>query len=404
MKRCVLVCGLGFGDEGKGSIVDFLVQHHNAELVVRCSGGPQAGHTVVMQDGRRHVFSQFGSGTFRGAKTYLSAPMVVDPLAMMAESKHLQSLGIADPFSLVSVDPECLIVTPYHQALNRLRELFRGDMRHGSCGMGVHECRKFAEEHPEESLHAGDLTGSFECWEFGRKLHVIRRYCHEMASELADGGSTTPDEVASLLEYQVDHLAKEYCDWNGKCRRGDPEEFGTAIFEGSQGVLLDQDVGFWPHVTHSRVTFTAAHPVMSKLGIDEYSTVGATRCYHTRHGAGPMPPEVKTNLTDDTNVEHPWQGKLRYAFLDRELLIYSSAMCGDKLDLVAVTHLDKPLEKALKEGDILSFVLDATRSHNALLSFGPTAEDKRFDWLIGPRKTWPWRQFNGHSKAEVAGA
>src|ERR1700731_673121 len=63
MRRAIVTVGMGFGDEGKGATVDFLCRPHGADLVVRYSGGSQAGHNVQLPDGRRHTFSQFGAGT-----------------------------------------------------------------------------------------------------------------------------------------------------------------------------------------------------------------------------------------------------------------------------------------------------------------------------------------------------
>jgi len=72
MRRAIVTVGLGFGDEGKGAAVDFLCRRHGADLVVRYSGGSQAGHNVQLPDGRRHTFSQFGAGTLAGVSTYLA--------------------------------------------------------------------------------------------------------------------------------------------------------------------------------------------------------------------------------------------------------------------------------------------------------------------------------------------
>lgn len=58
-----VVIGLGFGDEGKGTTVDFLTREKNAKLVVRFNGGAQAGHNVRGPDWTHHCFSQWGAGT-----------------------------------------------------------------------------------------------------------------------------------------------------------------------------------------------------------------------------------------------------------------------------------------------------------------------------------------------------
>ena len=75
MATVVLLAGLGFGDEGKGTVTDYLVRTHSAKMVVRYNGGAQAAHNVVLPDGRHHTFAQFGSGTFvPGVRTHLSRP------------------------------------------------------------------------------------------------------------------------------------------------------------------------------------------------------------------------------------------------------------------------------------------------------------------------------------------
>src|SRR5205807_7007849 len=136
MRRAIVTVGLGFGDEGKGGAVDLLVRRYDADLVIRYCGGSQAGHNVQLPDGRRHTFSQFGAGTLacaaRPPRTYLGPAVVIDPPALLREAAHLRELGVKDPSRLLTAHPHCLVTTVWHKALNRLRELARGDGRHGS--------------------------------------------------------------------------------------------------------------------------------------------------------------------------------------------------------------------------------------------------------------------------------
>src|SRR5215813_4385456 len=100
MKRAIITIGLGFGDEGKGAAVDFLVRKLEADLVVRYCGGSQAGHNVELPDGRRHTFSQFGAGTLAAAeppRTHLGPNVIIDLLALAREALHLAELGVRDP-------------------------------------------------------------------------------------------------------------------------------------------------------------------------------------------------------------------------------------------------------------------------------------------------------------------
>src|SRR3954467_7607322 len=98
MREHVIVVDLGYGDAGKGTVVDWLCTQGPVQAVVRFNGGGQAAHNVVLPDGRHHTFAQFGSGTLRGVPTHLSRFVVVDPLALTAEAAHLGELGVPDPF------------------------------------------------------------------------------------------------------------------------------------------------------------------------------------------------------------------------------------------------------------------------------------------------------------------
>jgi adenylosuccinate synthase len=132
----IAVVDLGFGDAGKGTVVDWLCATRPVPAVIRFNGGAQAGHNVVTEDGRAHTFAQFGSGSLRGVPTFLSRFMVVDPLALTAEADHLSTLGVPSPYSLLTVDRSALVATPYHRLANQARELARGAdrprlVRHG---------------------------------------------------------------------------------------------------------------------------------------------------------------------------------------------------------------------------------------------------------------------------------
>src|SRR5574343_932195 len=106
IKACI---GLGFGDEGKGITVDYLASQSPDSLVVRYSGGQQAGHTVCL-NGIRHVFSNFGSGSLRGLPTYWSEHCTVDPVGIMNELNILTEQGI-NP--ILYIDGNAPVTTPY---------------------------------------------------------------------------------------------------------------------------------------------------------------------------------------------------------------------------------------------------------------------------------------------------
>src|SRR5262249_8795597 len=106
-----VVIGAGYGDEGKGLMTDALAASFGpAATVVRFNGGAQAGHTVTLASGRRHVFHHIGSGTLAGVRTFLSRFFVANPILFGPEIAALKSAGVTPR---IMIDPDAPITTPY---------------------------------------------------------------------------------------------------------------------------------------------------------------------------------------------------------------------------------------------------------------------------------------------------
>jgi adenylosuccinate synthase len=323
----VIVVDLGFGDCGKGTVVDYLCATRDVHTVVRFNGGAQAAHTVVLADGRKHTFAQFGSGTLRpGVRTHLSRFMVVDPLALVTEAEHLVALGVPDVWRRLTVDRDALISTPYHRAANRARELARGTDRHGSCGMGVGETMSYALAHPGDAPRAGD------CAEPG----VLRRKLAQLRERLGREDGDDPPVAACVRAYEGFAATVSIVE-------GMRFDEGPCVFEGAQGVLLDEWHGFHPYTTWSTTTFANADELLG--GVPAFR-LGVLRTVTTRHGAGPLPTEDPgLGITDPHNPANAWQGPFRVGHFDAPLHRYALDVCGgpEALDGLALTHLDLPV-------------------------------------------------------------
>src|ERR1051325_6458376 len=152
-----IVVDLTFGDAGKGTITDLLARTRPVHTVIRFNGGAQAGHNVIAPDGRHHTFSQFGSAPLvPGVRTHLSRHMILNPLSMLVEERKLAAIGVADAFERTTISAEALVITPFQRAVNRLREMSRGEGRHGSCGMGIGETAMDANVIGATVVRAGD--------------------------------------------------------------------------------------------------------------------------------------------------------------------------------------------------------------------------------------------------------
>ncbi|GAA4955472.1 adenylosuccinate synthase [Yinghuangia aomiensis] len=344
--RHTAVVDLGFGDAGKGTVVAHLCQaaadRGNAAgggfgAVVRFNGGAQAAHNVVTDDGRHHTFAQFGSGSFTpGVETHLSRFMLVDPLALTAEADHLEALGVPDPFGRLTVDREALLTTPYHVAANRLREQARGAGRHGSCGMGIGETAAYALAHPDTSPRAGDCDAP-------ERLRARLRALHDrLTDELGPLPDVPPVEACATV-YQSFGAAVRLVDraYGARLLRTT-----RVVFEGAQGVLLDEWHGFHPYTTWSTTTFANAEALLAEAGLaGDALRLGVVRAYTTRHGPGPLPTEdtaATAALPDAHNGTGRWQGAFRVGHFDAVAHRYAVDVCGG-VDAVALTHLDAPL-------------------------------------------------------------
>jgi len=357
-----LLVDLGFGDQGKGSIVDALARKTGAHTVVRFHGGPQAGHGVTTPDGRHHIFAQFGSASFiPGVQTFLSRFMLIDPWRMLVEAKQLAKQGVVNVLGRTLISENALIITPFHAAANRLRELARGQNRHGSCGLGIGETVKDSFELPAHYvLRANALRGASvqeRSFSLRKKLRYIQHFKREQLSQEGVIAQCwcMPEAKADLdlllisqvAENLVDNLTKLFervrivaDNMLGKILARD----GTVIFEPAQGVLLDEWRGFHPYTTWSTCTLANADTLLKEQDFDgRVHRIGILRAYATRHGPGPFPTEdqgLTSRLPDPPSARNEWQGQFRVGWFDCVLTRYAMACCGE-LDSLAITCLDR---------------------------------------------------------------
>jgi adenylosuccinate synthase len=310
------VVDLGYGDAGKGTVVDFLCASQDVRAVLRFNGGAQAAHNVITEDGRHHTFAQFGSGTLRGVPTHLTRFMVVDPLALAGEAAAL-----GNPFHLLTVDEDALLATPWHRAANRRREIGRGAGRHGSCGMGVGETMSYAETHAD-APRVGDVLSPSR---LRQRLAAVR-------DALGAPGDPGLDDVVDAFTAFGRAVHIVGASWTYRLTTE-----GLCLFEGAQGVLLDEWRGWHPYTTWSTTTFDNALTLCPSL-----QRLGVVRTYTTRHGAGPFVTEDPAlDLPESHNGRDAWQGDFRTGHFDAVAHRYAVEVAGG-VDALAITHLDVP--------------------------------------------------------------
>lgn len=318
--RAQAVIGAGHGDEGKGLVTDILAASSSGSVVVRSNGGAQAGHTVVAANGARHVFHHIGSGALAGAPTHLGARFVAHPMLLLDEWQALRDLGASVE---ISSDPRAIVTTPFDMMVNQALETARGAARHGSCGLGFGETIE-RNLGPEFSLRTGDLHRR----DLAARLRGIwRDWLPRRLARL--GMAALPDVMTQDLDSEciIERFIADCCAYLDRVALWPDSriaEKGAVVFEGAQGLMLDQEYGAFPHVTRSNTGLRNMLSIAEEAGITEIDAVYVTRCYATRHGAGPLAHETDSLdgivVDDPTNAPNDWQGTLRFAPLDSDIL------------------------------------------------------------------------------------
>ena len=293
-----VVTGANAGDEGKGMVAFSLakeaISRNEKVLSILYNGGVQRGHTANGQ-----VVHCTGTGDLAGGTTYYDEHFVVDPIALWLTGTK------------VFIHPMCRIVLPCDVLINREKEISRGLNKHGSCGMGIFECVK-RNKHTHLKLKVADLKDYFSLY---RKVSHINNF---LAYGLSDDLYNI-DNFMRAADYMVQNCPMVEL----------PEiasDYDTLIFEGGQGLLLDQsNMGDFPHLTPSSVGSYNIHNTINNLGADSTDIFYVSRSYMTRHGVGPMDAEcakedINPDIVDATNIRNDWQDELRFGYIDTDKL------------------------------------------------------------------------------------
>ncbi|HWV29740.1 MAG TPA: adenylosuccinate synthetase [Dyadobacter sp.] len=319
MRHIHIVLGMGYGDEGKGVFTDYLSSKLDHPVVIRFNGGHQCGHTVMHTDGQLHVFSNFGSGSFRQVPVFFSRFCTIDPTGIVRELRALQRWDISP---VLFVDPLAMVTTPFDKFYN-IND--RVNLAHGTVGVGFGAT--IERNQGPFKLYAQDL---FFPAVLERKLEGVRDHYR---TKFKARGLESCLEALELEIMRLDQFLRDVDSARGTIRlltesRLFEMGFENYIFEGGQGILLDMDFGIFPNVTRSNTTSRNAFEILRRNGPHAAPTVYyLTRAYQTRHGNGWMsaesyPVSLIHNL-HETNRPDGYQGAFRTGILDTDMLRYA---------------------------------------------------------------------------------
>ncbi len=351
-----VVTGIQIGEETKGAAVEWLARELQAHTVIR-NGGCQAGHHIVTSDGREQMFSHFAAATFEGTRTYLRH-MVIDPVLLFTEALEIESKGIDDPFSIITIDGENISITPFHGALSRLKEILRSEKK-GTVGLGVGDAAKDALQ-GKTTIKAKDFLKTEA--ELTAQVEAIRQRKIQQALELivALGIEELPDAASSQMEllYNTELVSltvQSFMYLADLVHITTDDDFdhlmnepGNIVTEPSHGALL-HPYAFAPHSTQVDPTSQELIAELRQKNTKKVVRLGVGRCYMTRHGAGPLVSFDRT-MTDTIHETHnaanpwanEWLGEFRIGHFDLIATRYGLDISGgaQAFDGFLMSYLD----------------------------------------------------------------
>lgn len=281
----LVIVGAQWGDEAKGKMVDVL--GHQAEIVVRYSGGNNAGHTVIIGN-QTFKFHLLPAGILHpDALSILGGGMAICPKGLLEELDRTRE--IQPELGELRISPAAHVVFPYHKALDALEESARGANKIGTTSRGI------GPMYTDKVQRLGIRMGEFVQSEiFAERLRIVLEFKNRLMA-LLGGKEMSFDAIYEEYSAYADRLRPFVKD--GELALQESVIAGKKVlFEGAQGAFLDLDHGTYPYVTSS-------HPIAGGAclgtGIgprDIDNVLGVAKAYTTRVGEGPFPTELDNEI------------------------------------------------------------------------------------------------------------
>lgn len=365
-----VLLGLQWGDEGKGKIVDVLAPRY--DIVARFQGGPNAGHTLVI-DGKKFVLHLIPSGIFHHGKDCLIGNgVVLDPVTLRKEIEHLDGI-VDDVKDRLLIANRAHLILPSHKLLDAASEQAKGDQKIGSTLRGIGPT--YMDKTGRNGLRVGDISNP----DFLKKYQALRdkhvnmlNHLYDFRVELTESEAEFLDAIEFLKQFRFVNSESYFSDAFAKGK--------TVLAEGAQGTLLDIEFGSYPFVTSSN-TITAGACIGLGLAPQEVRRVfGIFKAYCTRVGSGPFPTELLGEMGEKIRQEGGEFGATtgrprRTGWLDLPLLKYAVRLNG-------VTDL------IMTKADVLGNLDEIRVCTGYRLPDGSLTKDVPFDLSQGATPVW----------------
>ena len=329
------VIGSQWGDEGKGKVTDYFAQ--DADIIVRWSGGNNAGHTIVF-DQKKFKLSVIPSGIFNQKVTCVIANgCVINLEKLIEEINYLKENGYN--CNNLKISDRAHIIFPYHLALDESEEKIKKEQAIGTTKKGIGPC--YSDKINRVGIRIGDLL---EQEQFMKKLIANVAVKNQILTKIYHYEKTfNAEEIAERIFKHLLPQFKQYITDTRVLLYENLQLEKKILFEGAQGTLLDLDHGTYPFVTSS-------HPIASSIAVGTglplkavTNIVGITKAYNTRVGAGVFPTEFEDEIAKkirEVGNEYGTVSKRprRIGWFDAVIAKYSAEING--FTGLAITLLD----------------------------------------------------------------
>lgn len=286
----IAVIGGQWGDEGKGKVVDLVAEQ--ADIVVRFSGGDNAGHTVINRFGK-FALHLIPSGIFSSnATSIIGNGVVINPEVLFQEIDMLIARKIDVSPSRLFISDRAHVIMPYHVILDRLEENLRGGRAIGTTMKGIGPV--FADKIARQGIRIGDLMDS------NNFIEQLRSMLDQKNLFLTRVYGSKPLSIKKIYTDYIEYgkrLKSYVCDTTVVLEQA-MQEGKVIMLEGAQGTMLDPDFGTYPYATSSSPTAAGAC-IGSGISPRALTRIlGVFKAYCTRVGGGPFPTELEDEIGD----------------------------------------------------------------------------------------------------------
>lgn len=333
-EKNAIITGAQWGDEGKGKTTDFLAEQ--ADVVVRASGGNNAGHTVIT-NGQTFKFHLMPSGILYADKIcVVGNGTVIDPKSFIAEIKYVKDRGFSTDNLYIS--DRAQIVMPWHLVIDGLSEDAKGENDIGTTRKGIGPV--YTDKVERSGIRMHDLMDKDV---FTEKLKRSLETKNTLLEKIYGVDTLDYNEILEKYLGYAELLRPHVTDTSVLLYDLLVKQDKIAVFEGAQGTLLDIDHGSYPYVTSSNPT---SGGVSIGCGITPNiagKIIGVAKAYTTRVGKGPFPTELHDQTGEDIRQKGHEFGTTtgrprRCGWMDTVILRYAVRING--LTDLSLTRLD----------------------------------------------------------------